>query len=484
VKKLSALLLFFALLAIPQLKAQLYFCGNYTDEGEPLKVSDTFTLGENGGYVYILFSNKKKVIHAKTLNVVVTKLKDKVYLPYDKQVMQVQDKKSWAIIDYHFTDGGNFKVSVEENNGRELSKNFLTVTLRNPNESQSQDMSPDEKYYSATILFCKSVKDGVPKETGHSFNRGNVYLFLKNDNKLATDSIKVKYYRIPPGGNAYEPYDVKRYGISGTYYETYFDMEFMDAGEYKVEIYNSRLAKMATGHVTITAATPDDSYYKSKVTFYSSLVDGNFVGESKSFPSGNVYVYLANESIFSTDSISVMVYKRKPGSQTYDQYYDFRKYGVNAKGKATYFSWDFSDSGDYSVEIYNSNFFKMGTGYLTITSSGMDPDKSYYNANTVFCEKIVNGFEDKPGTKFRTGQLYVVVRNDKALATDSIIVDVHKKGYETEQFNIFMFSQIYGIPSRTSATYFPLEFKESGQFKVEIYNRRQQKISEGIVTIR
>jgi uncharacterized integral membrane protein len=491
VKKLSILILLFILASLSGVKAQLYFCGNYTDAGDPLEVSDRFNLGENGGYVYMLYSNKKKVIRAKFLNVVITKLANKNYLPYDKKIMEVQEKKNWAIIDYHFIQGGDYKVSIEESNGHELSKNFISVALKNINSLLAPDQSPDEKYYNATLIFCKDVVSTQPVEVSHNFTTGDVYLFLQNDKPLASDSMTVKYFRLPPGADAYEPYNVVRYGISGSLSITYFSCDFEEPGEYRVEIYNNKYAKMAIGHVTIASGTknykkdPDESYYKSKLTFYKTKDNGEFKDEATSFKIGQVYIYFTNDRIFFTDSISVMVYKKSAGSDTYDKYVDFKKYGIQSKEKATWFTWNFLDTGDYSVEIYNKGFSKMGVGYVTITGLDIkDPEKSYYNAKTVFCQNIVDGYEVKPGVKFKAGEVYVVVRNDKSLATDSIIVDVHKKAYDSQLFNIYVMSQNYGIPPGASATYFSLDFKENGQYKVEIFNRKQQKISEGIVTIR
>jgi hypothetical protein len=131
----------------------------------------------------------------------------------------------------------------------------------------------------------------------------------------------------------------------------------------------------------------------------------------------------------------------------------------------------------------------MGIGYVTIVSSGVvdntkNPDQSYYKATTTFCESVEDGKPVNEGTIFKAGQIYVYVLNDKVLSTDSIIVDVMKKAYETEKFTIYITTKNYGVNGELRGTFFPMEFDESGQYKISIYNRRMQRISEGVVTIR
>ena len=101
-----------------------------------------------------------------------------------------------------------------------------------------------------------------------------------------------------------------------------------------------------------------------------------------------------------------------------------------------------------------------------------------------FCETVEDAKPVKEGTVFKSGQVYVYLMNDKALSTDSIIVDVMKKAYETEKFTIYITTKYYGVNSELRGTFFPLDFDETGQYKVSIYNRRMQKISDGIVTVR
>lgn len=374
-KKIAALAVLFALSSATCLKAQLFFCGNYTDTGEPMNVSNTFSLGEKGGYVYMLYSNKKKVIHSKALNIVLAKQVGKDYLPYAKDQMDVQDKKTWAVEDYHFTESGTFKVSILDGS-HEIGKAFLSVFLKNSkNGDQTAKNDPDQGYYNATVSFCTGVEDGKQVGVGSTFTTGKVTVFLANDKEL------------------------------------------------------------------------------------------------------------------SSDSMSVMVYKKGPGSATYDQYVDYAKYGINPVIKRTYFEWDFTEGGEYSVEIYNHKYAKMGVGYITIQGSGVvdkskDPDQSYYTATTTFCESVADGKPVGENTTFKTGQVYIYVLNDKALSTDSIIVDVMKKAYETEKFSIYITTKYYGVGATLRGTYFPLDFDESGQYKVSIYNRRMQRISEGVLTVR
>jgi hypothetical protein len=376
-KKIFILNLLFVLVWASTIHAQLYFCANYTDAGDPVGVANTFSLSESGGYVYMLYSNKKKAIHQKTFNIVVTRQSGKDFVPYQTAVMEVQDKKTWAVADYHFTAPGTFKVSLQEPNGREVAKNFVSVFLKSSTTTDQQTIEndPEQSYYNLAISFCTSVEEGKPKGLGSAFTTGKLTVFLDNDKP------------------------------------------------------------------------------------------------------------------FSTDSMVVMVYKKGAGSTTYDQYSDNKKYVISRTSSKTYFEWTFNEGGEYSVEVYNGKYAKMGTGYVTIQNSGTidktkDPDQSYYNATATFCLSVADGKPVNSGETFKAGEIYLYLINDKPLATDSIIVDVMKKAYESDKYNIYITTKDYGVEGKLKGTFFPLELDETGKYKISVYNRRMQRISEGMVTIR
>jgi hypothetical protein len=614
VRKLAFITLMLMLTATAAMKAQLLFCGNYTDTGEPMEVSERWNLGEKGGYVYMYYSNKNKVIKTKTLNVVVKKMISGSYLSYDKKPMEIQDKKTWGVIDYHFTESGSYQVSIEEPSGKELSRSIAIIMLKGSAQEKEMNENPDQSYYKATLTFCTAITDDAPQGIGSTFTTGYIYLFVQNDRPILTDSLTIKYlrrlkdtdpytlfdtrsvttvkssnsvyfkhtfneggdymveayngknakvasahvtilwqkgdfkndpdasyytstltfcksldkksnpvgvksrfgtgslymylkndkplltdsmsvmiYKRPEGHKTYDEfYDSQKFGIDGTINATYFTWVFKDPGDYSVEIFNRKPSKMGGGTVSIKGGEiedPDQSYYHSKLTFCTSInEEGKEVGLGNSFDPGKVYIFLQNDMPLISDSITVKIYKKSDVTGKYDQFYDSKKYGIKGTLEITYFPWNFDDPGDYSVEIYNPKSAKMGAGFVTIkgtdpTGDSKDPDRTYYNGTISFCENIVDGYEKNIGTSFKSGDVYIVLRNDKPLATDSIIVDVQKKAYNSDNYTIFMSSKNYGISATSKATYFSLNFNEAGQFKVEIFNRRMQKISEGIVTI-
>ena len=116
--------------------------------------------------------------------------------------------------------------------------------------------------------------------------------------------------------------------------------------------------------------------------------------------------------------------------------------------------------------------------------SRKDPDRSYYNAKTIFCRTIVNTNPVDTGSIFKAGELNIDIVNDKPILSDTMIVDVFKKGYETGKYNIYITSKNFWIDGSQQSVNFPLSLDQTGEYKVITYNRRSQTISLGYVTIR
>jgi hypothetical protein len=124
------LFLFTAGTAIGARSPDIYFCSNYTDQGAPIGASGTWNLGTNGGFVYILFSNHNKTIKSKSLIAHIMKQAGDNYRNYENRAIKIQNDKTWAVLDYQFTESGNYEVAIQDNDGKELVKGYLIVKIK------------------------------------------------------------------------------------------------------------------------------------------------------------------------------------------------------------------------------------------------------------------------------------------------------------------------------------------------------------------
>ena len=238
------ILIFIGLSSLSLHAQQVYFCSSYSEEGVPKDASVNWNLGKNGGYIYILYSNKNRHIKSKTLIVTVLKQSKKDYSNYEKKVMPVRNNKNWAVLDYQFIEAGKYAVSVQDKNGKELARNYLTIHLKN------RDTVTAKSYYNAITKFSKP--GGMPKDTGAVFGTGEVNVLIMNDKPLKTDSIIIDVFKKGYETEKYSIYVTTKYlPISNEDKVIQFDLEFDQSGQYKISSYNRRSQKISEGFVTI-----------------------------------------------------------------------------------------------------------------------------------------------------------------------------------------------------------------------------------------
>src|SRR6185437_10614180 len=170
--------------------------------------------------------------------------------------------------------------------------------------------------------------------------------------------------------------------------------------------------------------------------------------------------------------------------------YEKRAMKLGNSGTWALLDYQFIEPGNYEVIAKDNKGNNLATNYISIilngksdTSkpqikqkqfTGKDPDRDYYNARTIFCRSVVNDDPVDSGSVFRAGEVHVEIINDKALASDSMTVDVFKKGFDTEKFPIYVTTKNMRIDGAQKKVYFVLTFDQTGEYKVKCYNRRSQ----------
>jgi hypothetical protein len=118
-----------------------------------------------------------------------------------------------------------------------------------------------------------------------------------------------------------------------------------------------------------------------------------------------------------------------------------------------------------------------------------DPGSTFYylNSKVKFCTELTETqTPENPGETFYISpsgsRIYIWIGNDKKLATDQLVVTIHKKvGSEYSQL---VETKYYDITSTWEDTHFKYTFYNTGDYKISIYTKDDVWINSGYVSIK
>ncbi len=263
-KKFFSLFLVVALMGVAsQVMAQgVYACEDYDKTtGKPIGEGSVWNIEPSGGFVYLLYNNNGRRINDEMIFFFIDKKKGGSYEEYDTKTATPEGK--YALLDYKFTEAGDYKVTIYNADVEELASTTLTIKFKGSTSSTTNTSSgggsgnTDTYYYSnSKVVFCEEVKDNKPVNEATSFTipKDGGYLTVQVDNgkALKTTQLIVDIYKKPKGGSDYTEFvETKRYDIKETWDRPYFSYTFYTKGEYKLAIYNADETWINTGYVTI-----------------------------------------------------------------------------------------------------------------------------------------------------------------------------------------------------------------------------------------
>lgn len=234
--------------------------------------------------------------------------------------------------------------------------------------------------YTNKVVTCETYDNytgdpsGVAKSWTVSSTGSNVYVIYTSSNTIKEAlSLDVKKR------NAYSG----KYEYYGSYYMSYdkndqkkwamYDLKFKEAGDYSLEVKNSKGKTLAENSTNITVDDEKmkknedsysdsqdddevDTYYyeNSKIQFGKDVNNGDIVDESSSFylrgGKVSVAVLLTQDDAFKTDLIYVDLYdatsNKKIDSYTFD--------GIGKDWNWIKVQLDFTKRGKYFIDVYNS----------------------------------------------------------------------------------------------------------------------------------
>ncbi|MCB9034429.1 MAG: hypothetical protein H6553_11365 [Chitinophagales bacterium] len=246
-------LLFIALLMIGSVVAnaqKIVTCESYNENtGEPSGIYSTWSIKQDGGYVYILYNQPKAI--KGVLDLYIDKYFNGKYVPYETLKFDVESNSNWALYDYFFTEPGKYRI-IALKDKTELASTEVTIkyadnaSSSNSNYNDREDEDNEEVdtwYYEETeIVFGTGLDKNnnfavqgqndeftIPREKGYV----DVALILKGDVEFKTDLIYVDIYL---GDDFIETLEVNvepNWNIVSTNYK------FTKRGTYSIEMYNA-----------------------------------------------------------------------------------------------------------------------------------------------------------------------------------------------------------------------------------------------------
>ncbi len=252
--KRLVLIVFLSMVIFMGYSQRIYFCENYTQSGEPIGPSTKLSSPASGGYIYVLYQNGSSNITADKLFIYVDKLVSGDYIPFDVKDLPVDKAKNWSFYDYNFVTVGDYRVTVKDQNQKELSKEYLQIVLKE--ETSSSDSSDDDWldyddptsmfYYTySTVEACVGIDSytGTPNTVSKSFSidrslGGRIYFKVSNPNKdIHTDQFIVYINKNDASGTS-QTFDTKYYTVSSPSRSwEYFTYDFYSEGDYTISVY-------------------------------------------------------------------------------------------------------------------------------------------------------------------------------------------------------------------------------------------------------
>ena len=249
----------FAIISISLSAQEINFCLNYTVLGEPIRVSNSWSINENGGYLYVLYK-QPEIITRNKYCVIISQERNGIFKEVDRQHIVPEAEKNWAAVYYRFLEGGDFKVSVL-NNSVEMATEYLTIQTKKVRSRSKRKLAKDPRllYTNTKVIACETVKDGKAVNPSAVFSISEdcseVTFLIMNENKeLKAEKLNIDVYRkVSPFDEYAQFVESKRLSLVHHKSCTFFSLQFIDPGDYKVYIYDQDQVWINSGYVTINS---------------------------------------------------------------------------------------------------------------------------------------------------------------------------------------------------------------------------------------
>ncbi len=159
------------------------------------------------------------------------------------------------------------------------------------------------------------------------------------------------------------------------------------------------------------------------------------------------------------------------------------------------YDYKFKDTGKFKVYIVNEKEETLASMLLTLktktenSNNKAEKSDNYYDGiSMIFCKKILVGGSPLGIVKSvslskDSGEVYIKISHYAPLKTNTILVDIWRKGNNSYDYDEYVESKKYKIDPEWPDTFFKYKFYKTGRYKIIIYNEFDAIIKTGYITV-
>lgn len=247
--------IFILALATQVFSQQIYFCEDYTTEGEPVRQKDSWNVVGSEQTIYVILKAGDQLIKGPIVYMFIDKGDEGQYYPFDSKAIKFERDKEWLVYRYKVTESGKYSFYFQDAQENEIAQKYVTVRLSS--DSYFSPGNSNSLYYEGSkVSFCEVVIEGRPiniRGTQSFSIHGHLcYIHINNFRPMNTSKILVYFWRKESKSFKYDEFfDTKKYQVSPEWSDAFFKYSFKETGDYKIIIYNENEMIIGNGFIQI-----------------------------------------------------------------------------------------------------------------------------------------------------------------------------------------------------------------------------------------
>lgn len=234
----------FLFITISSYGQEIVFAEGHTSEGEPVNSFVQKQMTQRNLTVDIIFDFGDVRFGSNVVYLYIDIDNEGVYRPYDSKSLEPDTSKNWLSYKYSFKEPGKYKVYFRKPAQENLAVAYLTLT-EGSFETPRNRSNINVYYQNSRMYFCEWVLNKKPinerEKVSVSDYDGMIYVYLKNNAPLNTDTLIVDVWREIPGlSGRDEFYETMKFRMNPNWPDVYFKYYFDEPGYYNVQVYNDK----------------------------------------------------------------------------------------------------------------------------------------------------------------------------------------------------------------------------------------------------
>lgn len=239
--------------------------------------------------------------------------------------------------------------------------------------------------YSQEVFFCESyMEDGTPVGPTNQLSikpwGTAIYIMLDNNKKPFNEPL-LNIFVDKKNGDKYTPFESKTLDVDAKSTWAVTNFEFKEAGTYQIYFLNASQKKIAVNMLKVNfaegvlaGANPNVSYSEGSVEFLfcQMVIDDKpinpFDNLSISRTGGRAIIYLNNFAPFSTEILTMQVWKKSTDDSDYGELMAKKRYQLLPEWNETFIKYRFSQPGEYKFDIFDKDDNLISANTIIVTN--------------------------------------------------------------------------------------------------------------------